>query len=140
MSGFSPEWLALREPADHRSRNGQLRDAAVRAFDGRTHISIADFACGTGSNLRALAPYLPEHQTWRLVDADAGLLSAARYALTDYAEEITSRDPLIFRKNGRLIRVTFECLDLNMHLEQALEKPVDLVTAAAFFDLVSPEW
>jgi hypothetical protein len=140
MSGFSPEWLSLREPCDHRARNPAVRDAALAAFRVREHISIVDLACGTGSNLRGLAPHLPERQTWRLVDSDPCLLAAAREALIADADNVESRDPLVLRKSGRLIEVNFVCLDLRTQLAQALAGAIDLVTASAFFDLVSPAW
>ena len=43
------------------------------------------------------------------------------------------------RKNGRRLTFAFERLDLDADLARALAG-ADLVTAAAFFDLVSPDW
>ena len=112
MSGFSPEWLSLREPADHRSRNGDVLGEVVIAFSGREHITIADLACGTGSNLRGLIQYLPKRQTWRLVDSDPYLLAAAHQTLIAFADEVLSSSPLRFRKQSHVIDVNFEHLDL----------------------------
>jgi ubiquinone/menaquinone biosynthesis C-methylase UbiE len=78
MSGFSANWLALREPVDHRSVNVAVRDAMRTWIGARQHIDIIDLGCGSGSNLRGLAPYLPSSQHWRLVDWDQALLDHAR--------------------------------------------------------------
>ncbi|HYP58724.1 MAG TPA: class I SAM-dependent methyltransferase, partial [Beijerinckia sp.] len=140
MSGFSTQWLALREPADHRARNAQIRASAVVPFANRDHISIADLACGTGSNLRGLAAHLPARQTWRLVDNDPHLLAAARDTLIAWADSWKDNDPLILLKDGRHIEVVFAQVDLAANPGVALESPLDLVTSAAFFDLVSEAW
>jgi hypothetical protein len=140
MSSFSAEWLFLREPHDHRARNVEVLGGVARAFSGREHISAVDFACGTGSNLRGILSYLPERQTWRLVDADASLLIAAKQALIAFADEVISENPLRFRKSGRIVEVKFVTADLKTETGEVLEEPADLVTAAAFFDLVSPTW
>ena len=95
MSGFSAQWLSLREPVDHRSRNDVVRDAATGLFDGRGDASIVDLGCGAGSNLRALAPHLPRIQSWRLVDHDPALLTVARAALSAWApptDRLAERD------------------------------------------------
>ncbi len=86
MSGFSAEWLALREPADHRARNRDLLGALARRFAGRDTLSVVDLGCGAGSNLRALAPALPRRQRWRLVDHDAALLGAARGRIAQWGD------------------------------------------------------
>ncbi len=140
MTSFSPDWLFLREPSDHRARNADVCEAAVAAFRECQQISVVDLACGTGSNLRGLAPLLPPKQTWKLVDSDPVLLSAAQEKLIGVGDNVNSIDPLVLEKGGRLIEVHLMRLDLRTELEQALEGEIGLVTAAAFFDLVSQDW
>ena len=146
MSGFSAEWLALREPADHRARNVVLRDQmsdllrATSRLNGE-RVRILDLGCGTGSNLRALAAFLPQRQHWTLVDYDAALLSQARATLSAWADVVScDGDGLAIEKSGKYIDITFARRDLAAGIEEVLADPWDLVTAAAFFDLVSPDW
>jgi SAM-dependent methyltransferase len=141
MSGFSPEWLALREPADHRSRNEAVGGALRERFGDRERISVLDLGCGTGSNLRALAPLLPARQEWRLLDHDPGLLAAARERIAAWADRAEDGpDGLTAEASGRLISVTFARVDLAGGAEAALKGAADLVTAAALLDLVSAAW
>lgn len=141
MSGFSTAWLALREPADMRARSRDVADAVNARFLTRERISVVDLGCGTGANLRGTAPLLPLQQSWTLVDHDAGLLTAARAELAQWADEGIDRDGVLHLQKGRqTIDVTFKRADLSGDLDEALGEPSDLVTAAAFFDLVSPEF
>jgi len=140
MSGFDPDWLSLREGADHLARDAGLRDAVCATFSGRAEVAIVDLACGTGSNLRALAAHLPERQKWRLVDHDPNLLAAARSALRRWADGVETEEPLVLRKNGRRLEVAFDRRDLAAFDAAVFAADVDLVTAAAFFDLVSSAW
>jgi SAM-dependent methyltransferase len=75
---FSPDWLALREPADAAARAADLVDA-VRLPAGP--LVIHDLGCGTGSMARWLAPRLPGPQHWVLHDRDPALLAHAVAAL-----------------------------------------------------------
>jgi len=140
MTGFSADWLALREAADHRARNVALCDAVVAHFSGRAQLEIVDIACGSGSNLRALAPHLAARQAWRLVDHDPALLAAASERLADWADRIVSTAPFVIEKAGRRIEIDFVEADLSTDAAEQLVPSADLVTAAAFFDLVSPAW
>ncbi len=123
MTGFSADWLALREPFDGRARNPAVLDAVAAAFDGYPSIRIVDLACGTGSTLRALAPRLAAGQNWRLADNDLSLLARASATA---------------RPEG--VKVTAIPLDLNRDMEALLDGPVDLITASALLDLVSQSW
>ncbi len=142
MSGFSAPWLALREPVDHRSLNEAVREAALEGFDGHDIARILDLGCGSGSNLRAMAAFLPRIQEWRLVDHDAALLAAAASALQAWADahEFEADGALRLEKHGKTLFATFELVDISAGVAPLLRTPVDLVTAAAFFDLVSPAW
>jgi hypothetical protein len=122
MSGFSAEWLALREPYDRSARSETVIAAMAAAFAGHSSISIVDLACGTGSTFRALSPRLAMRQNWRLVDNDLSLLA---------------RTP---RSASLQITVTTVPVDINRDLEAALDGPIDLVTTSALLDLVSDEW
>jgi SAM-dependent methyltransferase len=115
--GFSPDWLALREPSDRAARDSGLMHAAVAAA-GPEPI-ILDLGCGTGSTVRALAPHLPEETKWRLVDHDPELLRRASVGIADSSST--------------------HCLDIR-DLAQLPVEGVTLVTASALLDLVSREW
>jgi len=140
MSGFSAEWLDLRESADHAARNAALRENVARAFADRDSSTIVDLACGAGSNLRGLAEYLPAQQKWLLVDHDPALLAAARARLSAWADGSEGEDTLLLAKGARRIEVAFRTADLSAGAAAALEGEIDLVTSAAFFDLVSAQW
>jgi trans-aconitate methyltransferase len=131
MSSFSADWLALREPADHRARDPQLAQILAHFLSPRTNIKLVDLGCGTGSNLRALAPDLsPISQHWTLIDHDPKLLETARKQI-DAWRELT---PVT------VIECRFESADLQADIEKVITDDCDVVTAAAFFDLVSESW
>lgn len=114
---FEAGWLALREPYDHAARAGVAADLLAE-LTARAAISVVDLGAGSGSNLRCLAPHLGPRQSWRLLDADAGLLAG------------------IAAPPGT--QVTAEVVDLAAIETVALG--ADLVTATAFLDLVSADW
>lgn len=138
MSGFSPDWLALREPVDHRSRDRRLAEALRLYFAGRKSCSVVDLGCGAGSNIRATYAYLPDDQIWTLVDYDAGLLSVARERLAAWADGFRmAADAIVLEKSGKSLQVAFRQADLAVDLDAALGSKPDLVTASALFDLCS---
>ena len=141
MSGFSADWLALREPADHRSRHAGLAAAVTTALAGRETLRVLDFGAGTGSNLRATAALLGSNQEWTLVDYDAGLLEAAARVLSEWADEARPiGDDLVLIKGDKQIGVKFRVADLTRALETLMATKPDLVTASALFDLISESW
>jgi SAM-dependent methyltransferase len=123
MSGFSADWLTLREPYDLNARNPAVIDAVAAALEPLSPVRVVDLGCGTGSTMRALSPFLPARQSWKLIDNDLGLL--ARAAATPRAKEVTA---------------TTTPLDLHRDLEAALDGPIDLVATSALLDLVSECW
>jgi SAM-dependent methyltransferase len=138
MSGFSPEWLTLREPADHRARDAHLGLALADLLQKRASITVTDLGCGTGSNIRATYALLGREQHWTLVDYDPRLLSAARSHLTAWADRAeVDGDRLELMKSGKRLSVRFREANLVTALETALGDKPDLVTASALFDLCS---
>ena len=123
MSGFSAQWLTLREPYDLRARNRTVLDAVAASLKSHRSVGIVDLACGTGSTLRALSPHLLARQNWKLIDNDLDLL--ARATAVPLANDAA---------------VTAIPLDLDRDLEAALDGAVDLVVTSALLDLVSDTW
>ena len=94
MSGFTAEWLALREAADARARAPALASMLRERLASRRAVAIVDLGSGTGANLRATAPLLGKRQSWRLVDHDQALLDEAAARLVDWADAgVLSRVP-----------------------------------------------
>ena len=121
MSGFSAQWLAMREPYDRAARNGTVLDALAAAFADTSAVTVTDFGCGTGSTMRAISPRLSARQSWRLIDNDQALLEAAGKAAPALAS------------------VTMVAIDLAGDIEQAFGG-CDLVATSALLDLVSAAW
>ena len=141
MTGFSPDWLALREPADHRARNAHLANMVQARFNARDHVTVIDLGCGTGSNLRATYSLLPARQSWTLVDYDPALLQAARSTLARWADTVEiANHGLHLVKDRRTITVNFRQADLARDLDGALAGDADFVTASALFDLCSADF
>jgi SAM-dependent methyltransferase len=138
---FSPEWLALREPADHAARSQGLLARLGRHLAGKTSVRVVDFGCGAGSNLRGTFAALPGRQHWTLVDYDPRLLAAARERLAEWSDSCREDgEALQIGKDGKALTVSFVRADLTADLDRVLAPEADLVTAAALFDLVSRSW
>ncbi|MFO7646903.1 class I SAM-dependent methyltransferase [Halomonas campaniensis] len=130
---FSADWLSRREWLDGRSRSHCLTGLAADWLATRPGAlgglrGIVDLGCGSGSNLRFLAPRLPGPQRWRLVDHDPALLALAR------RHGATLRDPA-----GARLTLEACCRDL-APVDDGLLAGADLVVASALFDLVSRPW
>lgn len=147
MSGFSADWLALREPFDAAARaQADAVAATAAAWLGPAPRHIVDLACGTGANLRALAPRLGRAQHWRLVDHDDALLAALPGALADWGRRCghrvstTEGGTLAIAGAGFDATVTCQHLDLAHQLPALALPPGALLTASALLDLVSARW
>lgn len=121
MSGFSADWLDLREAADRAARDAGLLAEAAAYADGVADALVVDLGCGTGSTLRAMGPALRTPVDWLLVDADLDLLLEA--------ERRAAGAP----GAGRV-----EVLRFDLAKPQPLPlADATLVTASALFDLVA---
>jgi hypothetical protein len=147
VSGFSADWLALREPSDAAARSAALVATLRSTLEPGTAgapLAIVDLGAGAGSNLRYLAPLLRGTQHWRLVDHDAQLLDAALATTATWARERGARvrhhgSTLVADADGLELRV--QCQRADLARLDAIELPqAGLVTAAALLDLVSQGW
>jgi SAM-dependent methyltransferase len=117
---FDPAWLDLREAVDHRSRAAGLLPHLSHWWTARGCSAVLDLGCGTGSNLRYLAPELPGPQAWTLLDHDAELLARI---------EAPSGDVRVKPLQGDLAGAGL-----------AEVRRAHLVAASALLDLVSGSW
>src|SRR5215208_4518094 len=117
MPRFAAAWLALREPADRRSRSISVARAIADRLPGDRPVHALDLGAGTGANARFLTPYLHSTQQWLLVDHDAALLNRSDADLPAGA-----------------VRRVMDLSDAG-HLTHVLSGR-DLVTASALLDLV----
>ena len=142
MSGFAAAWLALREPYDHAARSAALADRFAAAVGNAPH--LLDLACGTGSNLRYLAPRVAGATRWLCVDHDRALLDAAGTALQAWADRQgwpsrAEPDGLAVVRPGGDIRVRLVPGELARDRLPG-SSGIAGVSAAALLDLTSAAW
>jgi hypothetical protein len=127
LSRFAHDWLTLREPYDRAARSGALADRFATALGPAPR--VIDLGCGTGANLRYLAPRVAAHeQRWLCLDRDRDLLAGADMALDRWRREAGWRG-----------EVRFEALDLAAGLDSLAPDGAG-VTASALLDLTSAAW
>lgn len=124
MSGFSAEWLRLREPCDIRARSGAFVHALGSQLPSRP-LHALDLGTGTGANIRYLAPRLGGVQRWLAVDDDPALIDQQPAGLDG--------------ANFHCVVSTLQ-LDLAADLQSLPLSGSQLVTASALLDLVSAAW
>jgi SAM-dependent methyltransferase len=142
VSGFAAAWLALREPYDHVARSAALAERFVAAVGQAPH--LVDLGCGTGSNLRYLAPRIPGDQLWLCVDHDPALLESARAALRDWGDgqgwpNRSDGDALTLGRPGGEVRVRFALRDMARRALPGNDGVAGL-SASALLDLTSAAW
>ncbi|RZQ61221.1 methyltransferase domain-containing protein [Amycolatopsis suaedae] len=91
MSGFSPDWLALREPADAAARADDLAGLLRDNVGEPDRAVIRDLGCGTGSMGRWLRERWPGARHWILQDRDPGLLALAGASMTGQGVTVETR-------------------------------------------------
>jgi SAM-dependent methyltransferase len=153
---FSAGWLQQREPFDAVARETAAarmslpaRLAGLRPTAG-TPWRIIDLACGTGANLRWLAPRLGGAQQWQVLDHDKALLKCwpARLAAAHpghlapgfMQRGVPLHRRLRFRGPGFDATIVRQQTDLAQALEALPWHAAHLVTASALLDLVSAAW
>jgi hypothetical protein len=122
----TPDWLALREPADAAARDPELAALAAARLGEHRPLVIRDLGCGTGSLGRWLAPQLPGPQQWILHDRDTALLARAEAGLPAAAAD------------GTPVSATTEPGDLTA-VDAARLAGTSLVTASALLDLLTAD-
>lgn len=120
MSGFSADWLALRQPLDLAARNLDVEAAFFAALPDRD-LKILDLASGAGSTVAALSGREMPPIHWTLTDYDPDLLAIAVKRQYDM----------------RPASLTTRQVDLAANLGQLPWSQTDAVTTSAFLDLVS---
>ncbi len=150
VEGFSADWLGLREAFDFDARavaaqKMQLVDRLQRWRRGNARPwRIIDLGCGTGSNLRWLAPRLGAAQQWLAVDHDPALLNAWPAAFEAAGASLEASGDLQSVARWPLsdapVQIVRRQLDLAEHLEDLPWQHADLVTGSALIDLVGEVW
>ena len=128
-TGFSADWLALREPEDARVRSAALVSMLVEHLADAEPLRVLDLGAGTGANARYLDQRLPAGVQWLLVDNDRQLLTRA-------AAAIQPADRLAIRVADLATALDPSAGDLDVDFFSGCH----LVTASALLDLVSEAW
>ena len=152
-AGFTADWLQQREPFDATARDAAAPRLGLQRLHGlqplqqtptagptpaRAPLRVIDLACGTGANLRWLAPRLGGAQQWLVVDHDAALLQ--RWPACLGLPEGRRQSRLHHSGNGFSADIVRQQLDLAQDLEALPWHAAQLVTASALLDLVSAAW
>ena len=148
MSGFTPGWLAAREPADHAARSLRAPLELAKKFAkmvgerAQGPVRLVDLAGGTGNNVRFLAPLIRGEQHWAVWDSDSSLLARSHEFCWIWAQKrgwdaVPAGDRLVVAGPDFSLSISFVARDLREHLDLS---GFDGVSCAALLDFVSASW
>jgi len=139
MSGFSIDWLDLREAADQRARDKGLLNRVhqwLQEAGEPTAPLIVDLGAGTGSTLRAFDHFLANSDPALTADGDSAQAVPFSWRLVDHDPQLLAEAA---SRHGGQRQLETCCRDF----AQPEALPLDgarLVTASALFDLVSDDF
>ena len=144
-TGFSKDWLTLREPADHAARSKTQLDRFTQWCKPHDAIKLVELGAGTGSNLRYLMPRLGHNQQWLLVDNDAALLEHLPGLLQEWADAhnaqlIWNAEKLEVKHANFSATIYTQLIELANQLDQLRLNDTQVITASALLDLTSAAW
>jgi hypothetical protein len=120
----TPDWLALREPADAAARASDLVAQVRQQLPTRSPTVVHDLGCGTGSMARWLASQLSGPQHWVMYDRDVDLLARAAVDVPPLAAD------------GSPVTVETRRRDIT-RLDQRDLAGASLITASALLDMLT---
>ena len=143
MTGFSRNWLQLREPLDKESRSQKIIET-LRLVHPYRPIHVVDLATGTGANLRYLCKELGGHQIWHLIDHDKKLLEA----IPSYTKDWAAKNKLLANEIANKLLIKGNNVDCHVYTQQQNLSDLKeiniqegaLVSGSALLDLVSNTW
>ena len=122
----SPDWLALREPADAAARSTALVERLSQHLRATRRMVVHDLGGGSGSMGRWLAPRLAGEQHWVVHDRDVDLLARA------------AADPPAASADGAPVTVGTRLGDVSRLGRDGLAG-ADLVVASALLDILTAD-
>ncbi len=136
-------WLSYRFACDAKARNQNIEKKFLDFFKHHNHqLHLADVGAGTGANFRYYFDKIPQNQEWVFIEQDPRMIKATLHCLEKFAQDRDYRlqqnhDTLTISHQDKTahIKLLQGTLDRIEHLAD-LQK-VDVVTANAFFDLIS---
>lgn len=135
-------YLAAKGPVDDRARNRRVEERLVGELRDRTGLSALSVGAGLGNALERLLSLPLSVDEYVAVDADPTVVDAARdrvpRRLASAGFEVSARNPLRVRRDGREITVRFEAADA-FAFAAAHQSRFDLLIGQSFVDLVGAE-
>lgn len=143
-TGFNTDWLFERFAFDSKARNKTVEAACLDFLSSRSTLNIVDVGSGSGSSCLYLMQKIKQDQNWTFVELNAELAKASLERIASFAQTqnwtADSHDNSLFihtpekKVQIEVINKSFLELDKIVDLEN-----VDLVTAAAVFDLLTEQ-
>lgn len=144
MSGFDLDWLRLRSRFDEAARAPALSKRFAQELGPEPR--LLELGCGSGANLRHLAPQLGARQSWLMLDSDEALLAAVEPETRAWADQrgwlVAGRggSAFLMEGEGREVTVSLRQADLAEEMDAVPWTEVDAVTGSALLDLTSGAW
>jgi SAM-dependent methyltransferase len=142
--GFDTAWLNERFQFDNAARNQKVEHAFLYSFKEKKEITVVDIGSGTGANCLYFIEKIAKDQQWFFIEKDSRLVKPAFERLIEFAK----KQDYDFQVEGTSLKIKTKSKTVNItilndsffELPQLVDlKKVDVVMAAAVFDLLSTD-
>lgn len=144
QTGFETGWLNERFRFDNAARNPPVEQAFLQFLSAKQSITIVDIGSGTGANCLYFLEKSEHDQQWFLVEKDSRFAQPTIQKLVEFAERSgydfqTLEDLFKIETVTKKVSISLVKDDFFRLPELVDLKKVDVVMAAAVFDLLSED-